>query len=118
MYKFAAIALLGVMTSLSPASAAERLTAKQIRALFPGSFTGIWQNTNRVSIKAERDGTLAGVAGGMTDSGVWQVNGRRLCVTFKSWTQNKQRCGEVFRDGAQYIGFIEDGKPQLQFQRN
>lgn len=98
-------------------TAAERLSSTEIRSLFPGSFTGTWQGQHRVTISAAKNGTLAGRAFLGSDTGVWSVSGQKLCVAFKSWTKNARHCGDVYKQGDVYMGFVENGKPMLQFQK-
>ena len=118
MIKILLVALASLSGCFSAAAAADRLSPREIRALFPGSFTGTWQGKHTIAIVAGEDGSLAGAVGSSTDTGVWSISGRQLCVTFKTWTENVKQCGEVFKQGEFYIGFIQDGKPQLQFQKN
>jgi len=97
---------------------AESLKGSEIRALFPGQFSGTWKGQHRVTISVSQNGTLAGSAGIMSDTGSWSVAGRKLCVTFKSWTKNNRHCGEVYKSGNSYLGFVENGKPMLQSARS
>lgn len=113
----AAIAAAIFTSSAGASIGAERLESAEIRALFPGQFSGTWKGQHRVTVDVSPNGTLAGSAGLMSDTGVWSILGRKLCVTFKSWTKNVRQCGEVFKTGTHYIGFVEDGKPMLQFRK-
>ena len=112
-----ALAAAFVALSASAGMSAEPLNGSAIRALFPGQFSGTWKGQHRVTINVSPNGTLAGSAGIMSDTGVWSVVGRKLCVTFRSWTDNNRKCGEVFQNGKTYIGFVENGKPMLQFKK-
>jgi len=113
------VSIIGALAFTSQAAHAETrpLSGKEIRALFPGSFAGTWEGQHSVTITASQNGTISGRAMLASDTGVWSVVGQKLCVSFRSWTKNARHCGEVYKQGSSYIGFIKNGRPMLQFRK-
>ncbi|WP_137388422.1 hypothetical protein [Rhodoligotrophos defluvii] len=70
-----------------------------------------------MTITASGNGSMSGKAMLASDTGIWSVVGRKLCVSFKSWTNNARHCGEVYRQGDTYVGFVKNGRPMLQFRK-
>lgn len=99
------------------AAAAEQIPGTAIKALFPGTFEGVWKGKHELVIGAKANGKLSGFADGKYDEGRWEVDGDRLCVSFEVWTDGDRKCGELYRNGSWYVGLVDDGEPRLRFRK-
>lgn len=109
--------LVVVLASGGDADASQKLSASEIKALFPGQYVAVWKDKRRVQIQAGNNGEVYGVMGVLYDTGRWWIDGDQLCLSFRWWTANEPRCSEVLRDGAWYLGMIRsNGRPRLRFR--
>jgi len=94
----------------------EQLTNAQLKALYPGLVTRtVTHRDNVITNRYKPDGTVEGrTANGSTDSGVWQIEGDRVCTQWKKWEQGKRYCGVLIRFGDQYQLNI-NGNPRSRF---
>lgn len=112
-----AVACLVFMGS-TPSFASDRLTAAQIRGLFPGTFKGTVKNDKReITVAINADGSIRGRADGKYDDGRWSIEGDKFCVQWKHWSKAKKRCRYVIRDGVWYKAVKADGKVLLKFRK-
>ena len=97
---------------------AGKLSGSQLQAHFAGkTFIGSWKG-NPLQLKAYRNGNLAGVSKGRFDQGRWFIKDQYLCFSLKVWTKNKPKCGNMYKSGSKYFGFIRsNGKPRLVLKR-
>jgi len=97
-----AMAAIAMMASLTgTADAGNSLSTRQIRALFPGTFSAVVKSIN-VRLVASRSGHLKGSAYGLTDRGRWSVRRGVLCIVLYKWMDSKPRCSRVRRSGGWY----------------
>jgi hypothetical protein len=113
----AAVFLIATSSPFTSAQAAQKLSAGEIAALFPGKFEAIWRDRHQVHVVVSRDGEVRGSAGILSDSGQWSIDGDRLCVTFRWWTRDRARCTEVLHHGGWYFGLINrKGEARVRFR--
>jgi len=94
------------------------MTSKMLRSLFPGKFEAIWQGSVKLVINADARGNLKAHAGQNSDTGRWEINGNKLCVTFAVWTDGSRKCSEVYRaDGWYVVSVTKNGSANLRFRR-
>ena len=104
----AVLAAAGMAAVLSGATVAEaregqkRLSASELRTLFPGRFEAVVKGY-RVTFVAHRNGRLVGYYGALKDTGRWRVRGTRLCITLEDWLDGKMRCSAVQRGGGTWL---------------
>ena len=110
--------MFGLSLALAAPGFADQLTAVQIKALAPASYSGFLRGDLPATIKMGSDGTIAGRTQGKFEVGKWFVRGSDLCIQFKVWTSNKPHCGAVHRDGGWLLGLHENGKPQVKMRRS
>ena len=112
-----AVVAVGVFLFTIPASAAQRLTESQIRALAPGHYIGSWKSKTALSLQLERNGKIHGYVKGVYRTGNWYVSKGRFCLQFSILFITKTECGEIARDGGWYIGlYNKKGKPRLRMR--
>ncbi len=115
------LSALGLVTALalvagdSLASPGRPVPGHELKRL-KGVYTAIWKD-HEARVKLNADGTLRAVSENRFDEGRWKVEGDRLCVSFKVWTQGRFKCGRVYRRGAWYEGLYKNGKPRLRFRK-
>jgi hypothetical protein len=100
---FIAAALLAAVTT--PSFAGEKLSAKELRGLAPGSYAVSVMGLVKMTVSLRAGGGLSGITSKQKrDTGVWSVKGERLCVQFNRWLKGKQRCATLTGDNGQYSG--------------
>lgn len=110
-------ACLMTLIGASSATAAQRLSGNQIRALFRGVINGLYKNETVVKAKATRDGGLIAWFEGKVDTGTWKVVNNQVCVAFKVWTSGKFKCRFVEREGGWYLAVNKKGKSKFKFKK-
>lgn len=115
--KLFAIILGGTLVLGQPASAAEKLTEAQIRALAPGQYVGSWKNKISVNLRLDPNGSIYGYVKGIYRRGSWYVDNGQFCLTFSILIFSRTECGEILRDGSSYIGLFKKGKPRLRMRQ-
>lgn len=114
---FCAFAIVS-LTGTVPSESRERLTAKEIRQLFPGTFRGTVKNDKReITVAISTNGHIRARVEGKFDEGRWVLEGNRFCVTWKHWSKAKKHCRHVIRDGKWYKAVKANGSVQLKFRR-
>ncbi len=104
--------------SSMPSHGGERLTEKQIRKLFPGTFSGTLDGDDRkFTVSLATDGLIRGRVEGKVDEGRWSIEGGKLCVQWKHWEEARKNCQFVERQGHWYMAVKEDGDVLMKFKR-
>ena len=93
-----AFVLMFCVAALHNAQAETKLSGKQLRALFPGTFKGTVHGFVDVTLKASRSGKLRGMVMGKKDTGRWKIKGNRLCIKLADMTDGKYKCSFVWRN--------------------
>jgi hypothetical protein len=100
---FAAALVLAAIAT--PTLAADKLNAKELRGLAPGSYAVSVMGLVKMTVSLHPGGGLSGVTSKKKrDTGVWSVRGERLCVRFNRWLQGTQRCAALSGDNGSYSG--------------
>ena len=106
-----AFALAFCALALHGAQAETKLSGKQLRALFPGTFQGTVHGIVDVTLKASRSGKLRGMVMGKKHTGRWKISGNKLCIKLADMTDGKYKCSFVWRNDkwlvAQHGGSIK-----------
>lgn len=107
-----------LLLSAQNISAANRLSASQIKAFFKGTFVGQYgRKKTPFTIHASVSGRLKGNAEGKYDNGRWRLKGNRLCITWKHWDADRENCRHVVRLGGWYATLKSNGKIKLRLRR-
>lgn len=101
--------------------AADRLSAREIRKVIPGNWSGNYKKASLV-LSIATDGTVKGHYAGIPATGRWTIrrtpDGDRICLTF-SLVISDTKCGELFRKGNGVLyGYLNRGKPRLWLRRS
>ena len=107
----------GALLLGAPATASERLTETQIRALAPGQYVGSWKSKISINLHLDQDGSIYGYVKGVYRRGKWYVDNGQFCLTFTILIFSRTECGEIMRDGGWYIGLYKKGKPRLRMRQ-
>jgi hypothetical protein len=117
------LAAIFILLSLAApeALAADRLNAREIRQVLPGSWSGNYKKASLV-LSVAADGTVTGRYAGIPATGRWTTkrthDGDRVCLTFSSLI-SETKCGELFRQGNSILyGYLNHGKPRLWLRRS
>lgn len=107
-----------LLLSAHNSSAANRLSAAQIKTFFKGTFVGEYGKKKiPFVIHASASGTLKGNAEGKYDNGSWRLKGDKLCITWKHWDADKENCRHVVRLGGWYATLKSNGKVKLRLRK-
>jgi hypothetical protein len=100
---FAAALMLSALAM--PSFAGDKLNDKQLRGLAPGKYAVSIYGLVKLNISLQSGGAIVGTTSKKkTDSGVWTVNGEKLCIRFNRWLKGKQRCTALSGDNGTYSG--------------
>jgi hypothetical protein len=92
-----------VITSSSyAAETVSKLSAGELRQLFPGRFHAIAHGFLKIKITARADGSLLAQQIGKSDTGVWKIRSGQLCIKFTKWLKGRTRCSEVTEKAGWY----------------
>jgi hypothetical protein len=121
MIRFLAAAFLTLSFLASHAFADDRLSAREMRSVMPGNWSGTYKQDPLV-LSIGADGSVRGRYGRISASGSWTTkrmpDGDRICLTF-SMIISDTKCGELFRKSNNVIyGYLNRGKPRLWLKRN
>jgi len=103
MKKLALCALLG-LALFSPAQAEEKLSGKQLRQLFPGTFQAVVHGIVRLKVAAHGNGKLVGEMTGRKLTGSWRVAGSKLCIGISAGAEDRSECSDVSYADGWYVG--------------
>jgi hypothetical protein len=117
------LAALFLLLSLAvpPALADDRLSAREMRQVLPGNWSGNYKKDS-ITLAIAPDGTVKGRLGRIPAGGRWTTmrapDGDRICLTFYAIVSDT-KCGELFRKGNSVLyGYLNRGKPRLWLRRN
>jgi hypothetical protein len=100
---FAAALILSALAM--PGFAGDKLNDKQLRGLAPGKYAVSIYGLVKLNINLQSSGTIIGTTSKKkTDTGIWSVNGEKLCIRFNRWLKGKQRCTALSGDNGTYSG--------------
>lgn len=77
---------------VNPALAGGALSPQEIKKLAPGRYAVNVMGLVSMTVSMRANGAIVGEAKGKRDTGVWSVQGQRLCVAWTKWYSGKQRC--------------------------
>ncbi len=87
------------------------LEPEAIEGLFPGHYEAQVAGGYRLLIAAKSDGTMMGRAFGREDKGKWVIKDEELCISWRSWTRGKYKCGSIMQNGEWYVATnTQDGE--------
>jgi hypothetical protein len=93
------------LASMAPAVAADKLSADEIRQLAPGSYKVSVYGLVKLQISFQPGGGISGVnSKNKRDTGVWSVQGEKLCIRWNRWLKGKERCTALSGDKGTYSG--------------
>jgi hypothetical protein len=99
------IAAFLLLTALGAPAAAGPLTATEIRALAPGSYAVSIYGLVKMTINMQSGGFISGVTSRQKrDTGVWSVEGDKLCIRWNRWLKKKTRCTSLSGQKGTYSG--------------
>jgi hypothetical protein len=104
-YKTFAAAGLVLATLTAPTFAADKLSPAEIRGLAPGTYAVSVYGLVKLQISFQPGGAISGINGKKKrDTGVWSVEGEKLCIKWTRWLKGKQRCTALSGDNGAYSG--------------
>ena len=111
------ITLFFTILAPSHAAAESRLSTSQIKALFPGHFSGTIKGKYDFALTGHTNGKLVGSGWGITGEGRWSIEKNKFCMHF--WVLKKgKKCRTLYRTSKNnYIGRRDDGKSWIVFKR-
>lgn len=103
------------------ALADDRLNAREMRQVMPGTWSGNYKKASIV-LSIAADGSVTGRYNGIPATGHWTTkrapDGDRICLTFSAIISDT-KCGELFRKGNSTLyGYLNRGKPRLWLRRS
>jgi heat shock protein HslJ len=107
----AAAAAIVAISSAPAAQAGEKLSAKEIAALFPGQYEAIWKDKHEVHVEAGGNGEISGSYGIFFGSGKWWIVDDQLCVG--SAGSPRTAAPKVERQGEWFMG-MHNGKGEAR----
>ena len=88
-----------------PGFAGDKLSAQELRGLAPGKYAVSIYGLIKLNISLQSGGAIYGTTSKKkTDTGIWSVNGEKLCIRFNRWLKGKQRCTALSGDNGSYSG--------------
>lgn len=122
----AAAGLAALAASLVPAlvpeaSAAEPIAGAKLRSLLTGNIArGTTDGINDIVINFRPDGSMTGSARTLIfvqeDTGVWEIVGDTICMTWTSWADAERTCVHIVRRGLSFASFTSDGTQMSTFR--
>ncbi len=103
------------------AATAQELSGAELRMLLTGKVaTGTTDGINDITVEFTADGRLTGRAQTVLivdeDTGVWEIEGDELCVTWTSWADAERTCLHVEQHGDRYESFNSDRSTRSVFR--
>jgi hypothetical protein len=93
------------MLFATPSMAGEKLSAGDLKNLFPGRFQAVVSGFINFRITAKGDGSLSAVSPrGKQDQGRWSVRSGKLCIEFEKWLGGRTSCMRVVQEAGWYKG--------------
>gem|GEM_PF-6549280 len=105
------------VTLTSPALSETKLNPNQIKALFPGVFTGTIKDKYDFNLTGHENGKLLGSGWGVTGEGRWSIENQKFCMHF--WLlKNGKKCRTLYKKTKNsYLGRRDDGQVWITFKR-
>jgi hypothetical protein len=98
-------AVLAVAIALATPATAGQLTSMQLHGLAPGSYAVSIFGLIKMTIYMQRGGSISGVTSKQKrDTGVWTVDGDKLCIRWNRWLKKKNRCIVLSGANGSYSG--------------
>jgi hypothetical protein len=97
-------AALLALTLINPAMAGGPLSPQDIKNLAPGRYAVNVMGLVSLTVSMRPNGVIVGEAKGKRDSGVWLVQGQKLCVAWNNWYSGKRRCVKLSGSNGAYQG--------------
>ena len=88
----------------SAAFAGEALSPSELRQLAPGRYAVNVMGLVNMTVSMRPNGVIVGIARGEQDSGVWRVQGQKLCIAWNKWNSGKTSCSSLFGGDGSYRG--------------
>ena len=92
------------------------LQTTALEGLFPGHYEARVAGGYRLLIAAKEDGTMLGRAFGKEDKGKWVVKDEELCISWRSWTRGKYKCGTITQNGEWFVATNTKDGETMQFK--
>lgn len=98
----AALMLFALSTS---AFSGESLSGQDLRKLAPGRYAVSVLGLVNMTVSMRPNGMIVGqTSKGKRDTGMWSVQGERLCVSWTRWLNAKRRCTVLKGGNGNYSG--------------
>jgi hypothetical protein len=98
-------AALIVAALATPVIAGDKLNANELRGLAPGRYAVSIYGLVSLTINLQPGGGISGVTNKTKrDTGVWTVQGEKLCIRWTKWLKGKQRCAGLSGGNGTYSG--------------
>ncbi len=97
-------AALVAFTLINPAVAGGALSRQDIKNLAPGRYAVNLMGLVSMTVSMRANGVILGESKGKRDSGVWLVQGQKLCVSWNNWYSGKRRCVKLSGSNGAYQG--------------
>jgi hypothetical protein len=92
------------------------LESEALEGLFPGHYEARVAGGYRLLIAAKDDGTMMGRAFGKEDKGKWVVKDEELCISWRSWTSGKYKCGSITQNGDWFVATNSKDGEKMKFK--
>jgi hypothetical protein len=98
------VAAAAVCLFSSAAFAGEALSPSELRKLAPGRYAVNVMGLVNMTVSMRPNGVIVGSAKGDKDSGIWRVQGQKLCIAWNKWNDGKTSCAALFGGDGSYKG--------------
>jgi hypothetical protein len=104
-----------LLAGLALPSAAGQLTAAELQKLAPGNYDVNVMGFIHMTIAMSPGGSISGITSKKKrDTGIWSVQGEKLCIRWNRWLKGKTRCVGLSGSGGSYSGggiWLRKSKP-------
>jgi len=115
--RFLAIAILVAATGCAASTAGQRVTADELRHLVPGAtLHGTVAGGGTFDGTYHRDGTMAIRTEDDSDTGIWEFEGDKVCLTWHKWRDGQRYCIYWEKTAAGYVSRFPDGRLSTTFE--
>ena len=103
-FKFLIVAGLAA-ACIASATAADKLTAPEIRKLLTGTYhVSVADSVSAIAVFTSGGGISVTTNKGEKDTGRWSFSGNKVCVQFKHLLDHKNNCSSLVNDGGAIRG--------------
>lgn len=103
-FKFLIVAGLAA-ACITSATAADKLTAAEIRKLLTGTYhVSVADSVTAIAVFTPGGGISVVTNKGEKDTGRWSFSGNKVCVQFKHLLDHKKNCSSLVNDGGAIRG--------------